>query len=259
MVRSIDHVVIAVRDLAEASADYAAAGFTVTPGGKHAGGATHNALIACADGAYLELIAFAEPDRPQPHRWWAKLSQGEGLIDVALLADDLAAETARLASAGLAVDGPDGGGRTRPDGQRISWRGAVLPVADGFLPFLIEDVTPRQQRVPGGAAAVHANGAAGVAGLIVAVADLERSATAFATLLGTEGTAANATEGVRAARRFALGPHWLELRQPDDRDGEIGRHLALRGAGPFLLMLRGGSGEEPPIATTHGARIVVGG
>lgn len=258
MVRSIDHVVIAVRDLAQAVADYERAGFTVTLGGEHAGGATHNALISFADGAYLELIAFKEPDRPQPHRWWDKLRQGEGLVDFALLADDLAAEADRLTAAGLAVDGPDGGGRTRPDGQEVAWRGAVLPAAAGFLPFLIEDVTPRELRVPGGAATAHALGATGVAGVTVVVADLDRSAADFAKLLGQEGASAPERDGVRAARRFAIGPHWVDLAQPDDPDGDLGRHLAARGDGPFALVLRAATGRELSVATTHGARIGVG-
>jgi hypothetical protein len=36
----IDHIIIGVRDLAQASADYAGAGFTVLPGGEHTGGGT---------------------------------------------------------------------------------------------------------------------------------------------------------------------------------------------------------------------------
>ena len=58
MIQSIDHIVILVRNLEEAIADYTALGFTVTPGGVHADGATHNALVPFDDGSYLELIAF---------------------------------------------------------------------------------------------------------------------------------------------------------------------------------------------------------
>lgn len=53
MIRSIDHIVILVGDLAAAVADYTERGFTVIPGGAHPSGATHNALVAFADGAYL--------------------------------------------------------------------------------------------------------------------------------------------------------------------------------------------------------------
>lgn len=77
------------RDLTRASADYQRAGFTVTPGGEHTSGGTHNALLAFADGTYFELIAFKEPDRPQAHRWWSRHARVEGLIDFALGAEHL--------------------------------------------------------------------------------------------------------------------------------------------------------------------------
>src|SRR5918998_5896519 len=66
----LDHFVIVVADLDRAIEDYAALGFTVTPGGVHADGRTHNALVPFADGTYLELIAFrAGVDAPD-HHWW---------------------------------------------------------------------------------------------------------------------------------------------------------------------------------------------
>jgi hypothetical protein len=148
MPQSIDHVVIAVRDLAQATSDYEGLGFTVTPGGYHTGGATHNALISFADGAYIELIAFTEPDRPQSHKWWAKFALGEGTVDFALLSPDLAAEAEALRKVGIAVDGPVDGGRERPDGQRIAWKSLTIESDDGPLPFVIEDITARELRVP---------------------------------------------------------------------------------------------------------------
>ena len=61
MLTAIDHIVIVTRDLDAAVANYRAVGFTVVSGGRHSV-ATHNALIALEDGAYVELIAFLEPD-----------------------------------------------------------------------------------------------------------------------------------------------------------------------------------------------------
>lgn len=256
MIRSIDHVVIAVRDLATATADYEQAGFTVTPGGEHVGGATHNALIPFADGAYVELIAFKEPDRPQPHRWWAKLATGEGLVDFALLTDDAAAEAARLGTAGIAMAGPEEGGRTRPDGERIAWRNLVPAAADSPLPFLIEDLTPRAHRVAGGAAAVHANGATGVAGLGVVVADLERGLGAFTALLGTPGPASRATPaGALEGRRFTVGSQWIDVVPPGEAGSNLERHLTVRGEGPFVVVLAGAGTGSLSDSTTHGARV----
>lgn len=259
MSQGIDHVVIGVRDLARAAADYAALGFTVTPGGEHAGGATHNALVSFADGTYLELIAFTEPDRPQGHRWWKTLADGEGLIDVALRSDDLRTVAGRLARAGMGGDEPQAGGRVRPDGTEIGWRNLVLDRAGVWLPFVIEDVTARELRVPGGSATEHPLGVAGVAGLTIAVADLDASAAAFAALLDTPGALIHGGAGVRQARRFAIGPHWLELVVPDDTGGDLAEQMTRRGEGPFALTLRAPSGPETtlPLDQTHAARIRV--
>src|SRR5579871_5065494 len=105
MLRYIDHIVVVVRDLASAVANYERAGFTVVPGGEHVGGATHNALVSFADGTYFELIAFKQADQPQEHRWWERLRKGEGLVDYALGSDDLNADADRIEHAGLAVRG----------------------------------------------------------------------------------------------------------------------------------------------------------
>ena len=263
---SIDHIVIAVRDLARASADYEAAGFTVTPGGEHTGGATHNALVTFGDGAYFELIAFKEPDRPQEHRWWAKLAKGEGLVDFALFAADLDAVATRLRGAGLAIEGPLDGGRLRPDGQRIAWRTLLPTPTASPLPFLIDDVTPRELRVPGGGATRHRLGVPGFAGVVVAVADLDGSAPAFSALLGTGAAVAQpAAEGAGRGQRFALsGEQWIGLVEPDGADGPLTRHLAARGDGPYEIVLAAaGDDVEPgsllPLDQAHGARIRIGG
>ncbi|MGH2557486.1 MAG: VOC family protein [Thermomicrobiales bacterium] len=261
MVRSIDHIVIAVRDLAQTSQDYRDAGFTVTPGGEHTGGATHNALISFGDGAYFELIAFKEPDRPQEHRWWSQLAAGEGLVDVALLSDGLAQESERLSGTGIEVNGPRDGGRIRPDGQQVAWKTLGLPRTAVPLPFVIEDVTPRELRVPNGTATEHPLGVTRVVGLTIAVENLDESALAFAKLVGNNGiTSQPEIEGVREARRFSLGDQWLELAQPDDSASDLRQHLAARGQGPYEIVLGGvdaASNDLLPVSTTHGARIRV--
>jgi hypothetical protein len=159
----LDHVVYVARDLAAAVDDHKRRGFTVTPGGEHAGGVTHNALVCFADGSYLELVAFRRPD--PTHRWWRHATNG-GFADFAILSDDLAADLSALKD--LVVRETAEGGRTRPDGVSLRWRAAFLRAP---LPFLIEDLTPRDLRVPGGDAARHANGATGVATLVVAARD----------------------------------------------------------------------------------------
>ena len=60
MLTRLDHLVILVRDLGRAVREYEKLGFTVIPGGEHADGLTHNALICFEDGSYLELVAFLD-------------------------------------------------------------------------------------------------------------------------------------------------------------------------------------------------------
>src|SRR2546428_11532763 len=152
MLRQLDHVVMVVRDLVAAMDDYRRRGFTVTPGGEHADGLTHNALIPFADGSYLELVAFHDLSRALTHRWWKIAADGGGLADFALLSDDLAADTAALGE--LVAHPPAQGGRTRPDGTQLKWRTAILVPPP---PLLIQDPTPPRPRGPRGAPVPHAH------------------------------------------------------------------------------------------------------
>src|SRR5271156_5477518 len=103
MFRGVDHVVIVVNELEAAIASYARAGFTVVRGGKHPIG-THNALIAFADGSYLELIAFMKP--VPGHPWQMALDKGGGIIDFCMRTDDLTADLESLRHGGAKIADP---------------------------------------------------------------------------------------------------------------------------------------------------------
>jgi catechol 2,3-dioxygenase-like lactoylglutathione lyase family enzyme len=182
----LDHVVILVGDLDRAVRGYEELGFTVTAGGEHADGLTRNALVPFADGSYLELVAFVDPDDPRDNVWgWrAFLPFGGGLIDYCAASDDLEADVRRLEEGGLGVEGPTDGGRRLPDGTEIRWRVARIRQDGRLLPFLIEDLTPRPARVPGGPAAAHANGAIGISRLELAAGDTEMATRLLAALVG---------------------------------------------------------------------------
>jgi hypothetical protein len=255
MIRAIDHIVILVDDLAEAVGDYEALGFTVTPGGEHADGATHNALVSFADGTYLELIAF-KAEAPQ-HRWWRHKAAGEGLIDYALLPGETAAAVAAAQARGLHVEGPFAGGRERPDGVRLEWQTAIPGPPE--LPFLCGDVTPRELRVPHGAAQHHHNGVSGIFRVTVAVRDLETSAGHMSALLGHGPL-------IEPGRRlFKLGAGYLALQAPDadlPERAAVAARLERRGEGVAALALRrnhlADTSRPLDAELTHGARITVG-
>src|SRR4029079_11181928 len=76
----------------------------------------------------------------------AALGKENRLAAFALASDDLDSDIAAVRARGLEIEGPLEGERLRPDGVRVAWRTAV-PV-DPRLPFIIQDVTPRAQRIP---------------------------------------------------------------------------------------------------------------
>jgi catechol 2,3-dioxygenase-like lactoylglutathione lyase family enzyme len=181
----LDHVVIAVDDLEAASRDYHALGFTVRPGGVHANQATHNALIAFADGTYVELLAATgSASLPGLIDFGVLLKHGEGLVGFALRSADLDAEADRLRVAGFAVGDVVPGERRRTETIVIRWKLALLD--GGFAPFLIEDVTPRDWRIPSDSAVTtHANRARGLRAVTISVRDTTSAEQRYTTLLGT--------------------------------------------------------------------------
>jgi catechol 2,3-dioxygenase-like lactoylglutathione lyase family enzyme len=206
MTLTIDHVVIGVHDLERAVRDYRAAGFKVIPGGRHADGLTHNALIVFQDGTYLELLAPISPAlltdvRRSEQGFLPLLRQGEGLATFALQSNDLTADQAALQARGLVVGVNPVAGRVRPDGAELRWQTAFLP--DGIQPFFIQDITPRSQRVPNEAEVrTHPNTALGMANLKVAVRNMAAAVEKYGRISGQE-----AIGGVR----FDVGGIGIEL------------------------------------------------
>ena len=233
MLTRLDHLVILVRDLEIASADYQRLGFAVTPGGEHADGLTRNALVPFEDGTYLELVSFLDPEDPTDNVWgWRRFHPREGLIDYCAASDDLDADVKRLASLGFGVEGPEDGGRRLPDGENIRWRSARIRQEGRIFPFLIEDLTPRELRVPGGPETRHPNGAIGVSGLEISAPDMDSAANALAAL-------ADKAPPVR------LGSGTLRTVEARDEDAP----------GPSAVeLILGGEGEwrELDPAVTHG-------
>ncbi len=185
----LDHLVILVRDLDQAVRNYEGLGFAVTPGGEHADGLTRNALIPFRDGSYLELVAFLDPEDTRDNVWgWrAFLPSGGGLIDYCATSDDLGADARGLEERGLGLEGPTDGGRRLPDGTEIRWRVARIRQDGRLLPFLIEDLTLRSLRVPGGPAAEHPNGAVGISGLEIVAPDARAAARTLEALVRNPG------------------------------------------------------------------------
>lgn len=199
MTLHLDHVVIYVSDLDRAMTDYTALGFTVTRGGAHA--RTENALISFADGTYLELLAL-KPGTARPlirlavklgliersaagktDMYWRLLrwiSRGTGIVDWCVAAPDMASTLERWKDDGQNIIPAEYFDRTRPDGQVAKW---YLGGARSFdLPFLIEDISAREIRVPPANVQTHPNGALGIAEITLSVSDPQRAQTDYKKL-----------------------------------------------------------------------------
>lgn len=229
MLSRLDHLVVLVRDLEQATREYERQGFTVTPGGEHSDGLTRNALISFADGSYLELVSFVDPEDPRDNVWnWRPFAAlGGGLIDYCAASDGLDVDVRRLRKSGFEVNGPSSGGRKLPDGEEVRWRVARIRQQGRVLPFLIEDQTARDRRVPGGPATVHPNGACGISRLRIATPDAQQAAASYAALPGTVG--APGEDGTV----FHIGACVVEVLEPGCVGGEVERRLASLGSGPF--------------------------
>lgn len=200
----IDHIVIGVANLDQAIADYETLGFTVSPGGNHDNGVSHNALIHLADGTFLELFAFRPVWRSYLLRLMDRLAllnhrkknpeygflgrftkclQGkEGFMDFAIRAACFSEEIKRMQAEGLPLSMPKAMARQRPDGLTLQWQLAFPN--DLALPFVMSPYHPPQTVEP--AAIRHANGALGVYSLTMAVGNWDERFQAYRNVLNCD-------------------------------------------------------------------------
>ncbi len=235
MITGIDHIVIAVHSLSRAVDVYRGLGFSVVDGGKHPYG-SYNALIGFADGSYIELLSFYEESPAHP--WWALLHErGGGLIDFCMATDDIRSDLAAFRALGVDCGDLTGGGRARPDGYEVRWiNNKVGGVWQGLIPFIIEDVTPREERLPRETA--HANGVTGIHSLSLATDDAARLAGVMSAVLGVEGQAITDDAAGASGIRFDVGGHRLDYLAPDREDSPLAAHLAGKRAAPFSVSFR---------------------
>jgi catechol 2,3-dioxygenase-like lactoylglutathione lyase family enzyme len=251
MLQGIDHIVIVVNDLEQAAKDYAELGFTVVPGGKHPVG-SHNVLIALADGSYLEIIAFYR--EAIEHRWWDPLQKGERLVDFCMQTNDLQGDTVKLRAAGVAINDPVPWSRTRPDGYELKW---LLSLAQGshrgVAPFLIQDVTPREERIP--QTFDHKNGAMGIDTVTVAVEEVSEVQRWYKNVLGHDGIAITDKTLTAKGIRYQIGPHKLDFLAPLEPQSPLIDWLRTCGPSPYAAALHKNSPGTDKLdrKLTHGA------
>lgn len=256
MIQGIDHLVIVVKDLDRAARDYQQLGFTVVPGGQHPVG-SHNVLISFADGSYLEIIAFYRD--AIDHRWWDPLQKGERLVDFCFQTDDLRGDTKKLQDVSVAINNPVPWSRKRPDGYELKW---LLSLATGshrgVAPFLIEDVTPRSERIP--QEFDHANQISGIEKVIVAVGELGQIDKWYRALLGVKGEPFSDASLDAEGLRFHAGPHVFEFVTPRAATSPLIHWLREFGPSPYAAVLKSAKAGSPmlDVRLTHGAQLLIG-
>jgi hypothetical protein len=160
----IDHIVIGVRDLDNAAAQFEDPfGLTTIDGGRHPGWGTANRLVPLG-AAYLELVTVVdqvEASNSDFGRWVSTMLEGNSRFGWAVRTDDLDRDALRL---GLEV--AQGSRRSR-GGEMLHWRiaGVAQAAGDSALPFFIQwgADTP----LPGWATVVHRSGAVAVGELTI--------------------------------------------------------------------------------------------
>lgn len=202
--RGIDHVVIAVRDLDRAEAQYGRLGFALTPRGHHIklGSFNHCAMFGTD---YLELLAQGTPPRPALDRF---LRAREGILGIALRTTDARRTFAEMRQQGVAIAEPVDFGRPvdTPGGQREAQFATTELDNDstaGLRVFFCEHKTPELVWRPEYQA--QPNGVTGLAGLTVidASGQLER---VLARALGEASRAVEYLTPAAAAERFVGDP-----------------------------------------------------
>jgi hypothetical protein len=178
----LDHVIVHVRALAGATADWRALGLEPTDGGQHPRVGTRNAIVRFPDRSFLELLAIEDRERVReaaPATLAFAELHPDGPISWALRVDDLRTSRTELQRAGFRVGEIRMGEGRRDSGKTARWRS--FAVEEPAFPFLIEYAEP-----PTSSPSVDGLPIAGIAAAIVqgvsAGALAARLAAAFGTL-----------------------------------------------------------------------------
>jgi methylmalonyl-CoA epimerase len=143
---TLDHLVIAVRDLEGATHDYTALlGRGPSWRGVHPTYGTRNTLFRI-DNTYIELLSLG---KGKSGRWGGELAKflarGEGLYALALGTQQIDADVRLLRARQLSVQDPaDGDGVDDMSGNKRTWRNAMVPLnaTNGVRMFFIEHRSP---------------------------------------------------------------------------------------------------------------------
>jgi len=235
-----DHIVIAVRDLDAAIRSYQRLGFDATPGGRHTGRGTQNALIRFGLD-YIELLSVYNEAEAAASGLRGQiivdyLREREALLlGYALATTDIEQEAERFRGTDLLVQEPFPMLRLRPDGHLLSWR-LFVPGGSSWRqpwPFLIQWDEPDQERLKKDLPGTHPNGATAWVRIVVLTQDLDRSIDLYQNQLGLPLIQRDSCSRLIAHRAgFSIGNSTILLATPSG-SGPAQEELEKIGEGPY--------------------------
>ena len=216
--RGLDHVLVGVRDLEAARRDWERLGFTACPRGRHIGWGTANYCLMFPQD-YVELIGIVDASQ-FTNRLDEFLAEREGLMGVAFATGDAERCAEAFRAEGIAAEGPKDLKRIieLPEGDVLpEFRLVYTPpeATPGLRSFVCTHLTPdlvwRSDWLR------HANGAEGIAEVVVAVQSPGSLGVAYSRIFGPKAvSAADGQLQVTAGdcRLTFLGPDRLAARYP---------------------------------------------
>ena len=235
-----DHAVIAARDLDSAIEQFRYLGFDAQPGGRHTGRGTHNALVRFGLD-YFELLSVYDQAEARANSLNERTildaldGRDAALVGFALATTSIEQEAQRFKGTGNELPRPVSMQRTRPDGQRLTWR-TLAPGGPSWnrpWPFLIQWDTPDEQRLHVDQPGTHPNGATAWVRIAIATRDLESTLAVYQNQLGLELISRDVYQGASRAT-LSLGKGTIELLSPVS-EGLAHQILIEKGEGPFAL------------------------
>lgn len=221
---NLEHVVIAVRDLAVATTSYERLGFAVTPGGSHPSGGTTGNGVFFANGTYLELLTFY--DREKAADLAKFLEEREGPRSIAVEVSSAVAIGDSLHAAGIEGAEPTKGKWESSSPVTKEWLTIdPKPALPGNI-FFIDYLRTSQ---------AHPNTATGIRSVWVLVKTLQEAGHTFEELGFSVGKQIDAPRFGTVAQEVTLGKASLMLMMAKEKPA--GSHAREDSAGSDIVCL----------------------
>ncbi len=242
MARTLDHIVLSVRDLEAAGSRFEALGFTVTPRAQHGWG-TANRLVQFSQDCFIEILTVDRPELLEAHGQSLPpgsfdfgafnrdyLARREGFSMLVLSGQDSRADAADFAPIGGHPTFDFERQATLPDGSSAKVAFSLAFASDPGLPdsgfFTCHNRFPEVFWKPDFQR--HANGAANIARAVMAAPEPAAHAAFFTRFTGRPGLA------IEGGLRFPLGRQELLVVEPG-RIPDLFPGQRARQSGPHLI------------------------